>query len=30
MRLNLEEAHENYIVFENGDIFDIVKNKFIH
>ena len=30
MRLNLEEAHENYIVFENGDIFDIVKNKFVH
>lgn len=30
MKLNLEEAHENYIVFENGDIFDIVKNKFVH
>lgn len=30
MKLNLEEARENYIVFENGDIFDIAKNKFVH
>lgn len=25
MELNLEEARENYIAFENGDIFDIKK-----
>lgn len=30
MELNLEEARENYVVFENGDIFDIAKEKFVH